>query len=248
MKNLLILIFGGLIFISLNAKSLIIFDAEKNMNSFSRLKKYNSSVKRLADKDNKIPGMSQSMLIETFKQDLGKGTYWYIFNSCSWGGTNGNTMALRSQPIEIEFFISPAEAMSLPDNGSPTKYLDNMSAMRFCFGSGSRKNSIKILLRRSFFQLVDQNTKELQVKQNRTGKWIIISILRDEKGRPVKLKVKKSSNDKYEEVKKSEYAFQVDKIPDWKHSNYIAIECWGKSPDNFSFNISRISIGKMPLK
>ncbi|MCP3967682.1 MAG: hypothetical protein GY750_20645 [Lentisphaerae bacterium] len=119
-----------------------------------------------------------------------------------------------------------------------------MVALRFCIGSGSRNYSIKLLLRRNFFQYVDKKTEELAAREDRCGKWIVISIQRDLTGKPVSLKVK--TNGKYQNVDKSEYSFDVPKLPNWKHSNYIAIECWGKPPDNFGFNISRMSLGKMP--
>lgn len=231
---------------SIYAKSLVIFNADKQIKSFTSLKKYKSVVKRIADKDTKAPGMTQSLLIETLKQDIDKGQYWYVFNGCSWDGKGGNTSTMKSLPIEIEFYISPAEALSLPNNGSPTKYLDKMSAMRFCFGSGSRNNSIKILLRRSFFQYVDKAGNELKAKTERCGKWIIISICRDNTGKPTSLRVKGLKDKQYKIVPASEYLFQVPKLPNWRYSNFMAVECWGKSPDNFGFNISRISIGEMP--
>jgi hypothetical protein len=245
MKKIIITIIIGTMTFSLFAESLIIFDADKSLRSFTQVSKYKSIVKRVADKDIKAPGMQQSMLVETLKQDEGKGQYWYIFNGCSWDGKGGDTSALKSQPIEIEFYILPSEAMSLPDNKVATKYLDKTTVMRFCFGAGSRNNSIKLILRRSFFQFVDKAKNELQVRKDRTGKWIIISIQRDTTGKPIALKVKTSPKGKYENVPKTEYLFQVPKMPNWKYSNFIAIECWGKSPDNFGFNISRISLGKM---
>ena len=244
MKKIIITIICGFMVSALFAKSLIIFDADKNLRSFTQLKNYKSLVKRVVDKDIKAPGMQQSMLVETLKQDE-SGKYWYIFNGCSWDGKGGNTSALKSQPIEIGFYILPSEAMSLPDNKAGTKYLDKTTAMRFCFGAGSRNNSIRLILRRSFFQSVDKAKNELQARKDRTGKWIIISIQRDTTGKPIALKVKTSPKGKYTNVPKTEYLFQVPKMPDWKYSNFIAIECWGKSPDNFSFNISRISLGKM---
>lgn len=244
MKKIIITIICGFMLPALFAESLIIFDADKNLRSFTELKKYKSLVKRVADKDIKAPGMQQSMLVETFKQDE-SGKYWYIFNGCSWDGKGGNTSALKSQPIEIQFYIRPAEAMSLPDNKAGTKYLDKTTALRFCFGAGARNNSIKLILRRSFFLYADKAKNELLAKKDHTGKWIIISIQRDSTGKPVSLQVKTSPKGKYTNVPKKEYLFQVPKMPDWRYSNFIAIECWGKSPDNFSFNISRISLGKM---
>ena len=245
MNKIIMVLICGLAVFNLSAKPLIIFDPDKKLNSFTQLKKYKALVKRIADKTLKPQGMKQSMQVETLRQDEADGQYWYIFNGCSWNGRGGDTRSLKMQPIEIEFYISPSEAISLPDSKAATKYLDKTTAMRFCFGSGSRENSIKLILRRSFFLSVDKKKNELQAREDRTGKWIIISIQRDTAGKPVALNVGSSANGKHESVPRSEYLFQVPKMPDWKHACFIAIECWGKAPDNFSFNIGRIALGKI---
>jgi hypothetical protein len=182
------------------------------------------------------------MQVETLAQDTAA-QYWYIFNGCSWDGKRGDTSALKSEPIEFEFFISPAEALSMPGSQSGAKYIDQQTVLRFCFGSGGRENSIKLLLRRSFFQQADTNGK-LQARSDRTGKWLVISISRKPDGTPDKLSVKLQEQDQYTQVPASEYLLEVAGKPNWKSSNFIAIECWGKAIDNFSFNIGQIAISR----
>lgn len=245
MNKVIVVLIWGLAVFNLSAKPLIIFEPDKNLNSFTQLNKYKTLVKRIADRTLKPQGMKQSMRVETLKQDEADGQYWYIFNGCSWDGRRGDTRSLKMQPIEIEFYISPAEAVSLPDSNAGTKYLDKTTAVRFCFGSGSRENSIKLILRRSFFLSVDKEKNELRAREDRTGKWIVVSIQRDAAGNPAALNVRSSASGKYESAAKSEYLFEVPKMPDWQHACFIAIECWGKAPDNFSFNIGRIALGKI---
>lgn len=181
------------------------------------------------------------MQIETMTQDT-QGTYWYVANHCSWINKTGDVSAKNRWPIEVEVFITAAEAGNLPGNPQDGRYLNKQTILRLCFGSKERQNSVKIALHRSFFQQAVQN--KVIPRADRTGKWLTLSIIRNEAGIPIGLNVRTKGKDT--PVPTTEYGIDAGTTPpDWRHANFIAVECWGKSDDNFQFNLGRISLGKI---
>lgn len=243
---LCLILFVSLGTMSLCAETKLVFDPDSQIGNFTVSEpNYALYVTKSTDMRNAAPFSSRSMKItEISPTDT---SFWRLVDgtSSSWG-PGGDTTAWLNYPIEIELLVKPQDAVNFRDDTTPANL--DLAVFRFSFGN-SMLNRISLLLRRSFF--LTYSSPYVYPREDRTGQWLVLSIVRDSVGDPVELQWASHNQGVYQSVPTNEYSLTTEYVDpenefiDWEHTTSKTIEGWGLAPDRYSFYVGRMAFGPL---